>query len=99
MVAVGEIQHPEHGHILRSNVLSSNASIKPSLAKLRLTFRRHVLVDRVGFYNADRLDDRTVRFQQMPGFYESKIICRGVVLPNGSVFAALEQSNRQIEAW
>ena len=65
MVAVGKIQHPQHGHILSRNIFSTNSAVEPTLSKLRFAFRHCVVVDRIVFDNCNRLDDLVIRFQQM----------------------------------
>src|SRR6185437_665999 len=74
MVAVREIEDPQHGHILGRNILSSDASVKPPLSKLRFAFGDRVGVDGVVLDNPDRLSDHIIGLQQMLRPYERKII-------------------------
>ena len=64
MGAVGKIEHPEHGHILSRNILSSpDTSIKPAPSQLRLALRDRIAVDSVVLDDIDRPGDHAIGFE------------------------------------
>src|SRR6185436_4079148 len=80
MIAVGLVEHPQHGELARSWRLAAYGPIKPPLSKARLSLGAQVDIAPVVFKHLDQLPARLEAARKRVGREKRKIVGGAVIL-------------------
>src|SRR5215470_8546438 len=98
VAAIGHVEHPEHGHLVRRGVRApSDGVIEAALAELRLTLQVLTDIGAVAFEHLEYCQTRGERARQLCRLDEVHVVRGGVILRKASMWSPRQPPDREVE--